>query len=123
MDEVCREMGVSDPTLYRGTNQFVGIGVLAIRWRKHFEDENGKLKRLVVPWHLIETHRRRSVFLLRLPLRVPNGSRRYHSQGRGAKCIRVDDRDGCIAGSTPGPAQRYNFDAGHGREAVAWPSR
>ena len=44
---VCRKMGVSEPTFYRWTKQFVGMGVPEIRRLKQLEDENGKLKRLV----------------------------------------------------------------------------
>ena len=47
VDEVCRKMGVSEPTFYRWKKQFVGIGVPEIRRLKQLEDENGKLKRLV----------------------------------------------------------------------------
>ncbi|WP_156375492.1 IS3 family transposase [Methylobacterium sp. Leaf125] len=47
VDEVCRKMGVSEPTFYRWKKQFVGMGVPEIRRLKQLEDENGKLKRLV----------------------------------------------------------------------------
>ena len=46
VDEVCRKMGVSAPTLYRWKKQFVGMGVPEIRRLKQLEDENSKLKRL-----------------------------------------------------------------------------
>ena len=45
--EVCRKMGVSEPTFYRWKKQFVGMGVPEIRRLKQLEDENSKLKRLV----------------------------------------------------------------------------
>ena len=47
VDEVCRTMGVSEPTFYRWKKQFVGMGVPEIRRLKQPEDENSKLKRLV----------------------------------------------------------------------------
>jgi putative transposase len=47
VDEVCRKMGVSEPTFYRWKKQFVGMGVSEIRRLKQLEDENGKLKWLV----------------------------------------------------------------------------
>ncbi|CAO4136979.1 UNVERIFIED_ORG: transposase-like protein [Methylorubrum zatmanii] len=47
VDEVCRTMGVSEPTFYRWKKQFVGMGVPEIRRLKQLEDENSKLKRLV----------------------------------------------------------------------------
>ncbi|AMB44419.1 transposase [Methylobacterium sp. AMS5] len=45
VDEVCRKMGVSEPTFYRWKKQFVGVGVPEIRRLKQLEDENSKLKR------------------------------------------------------------------------------
>ncbi|AWN52721.1 IS3 family transposase [Methylobacterium sp. 17Sr1-1] len=47
VDEVCRKMGVSEPTFYRWKKQFVGMGVPEIRRLKQLEDDNSKLKRLV----------------------------------------------------------------------------
>ena len=47
MDEVCREIGVSEPTFYRWKKQFVGMGVPEIRRLKQMEDENSNLKQLM----------------------------------------------------------------------------
>lgn len=47
VDEVCRKMGVFEPTFYRWNKQFVGMGVPEIRPLKQLEDENSKLKRLM----------------------------------------------------------------------------
>ena len=47
VEEVCRELGVSEPTLYRRKKQFAGMGVPEIRRLKQLEDENARLKRLV----------------------------------------------------------------------------
>ena len=47
VDEVCRTMGVSEPTFYCWKKQFVGMGAPEIRRLKQLEDENSKLKRLV----------------------------------------------------------------------------
>jgi putative transposase len=47
VDEVCRTMGVSEPTFYRWKKQFTGMGVPEIRRLKQLEAENSKLKRLV----------------------------------------------------------------------------
>ena len=46
VDEVCRKMGVSEPTFYRWKKQFVGMGVPEIRRLKQLENENGKLQGL-----------------------------------------------------------------------------
>ncbi len=46
VDEVCRKMGVSEPTFYRWKEQFVGRGVPEIRRLKQLEDGNNKLKML-----------------------------------------------------------------------------
>ena len=45
--EVCRKMGVSEPSFYRWKKRFAGMGVPEIRRLKQLEDENAKLKRLV----------------------------------------------------------------------------
>ncbi|KQU20749.1 Hin recombinase [Methylobacterium sp. Leaf94] len=47
VDEVCRRMGVSEPTFYHWKKLFVGMGVPKVRRLKQPEDKNGKLKRLV----------------------------------------------------------------------------
>ena len=47
VEEVCRKMGVSEPTFYRWKKQFAGMGVPEIRRLKQPEEENAKLKRLV----------------------------------------------------------------------------
>ena len=47
VEEVCRKMGVSEPTFYRWKKQFAGMGVPEIRRLKQLEEENAKLKRLV----------------------------------------------------------------------------
>jgi putative transposase len=45
--DVCREMGVSEPTFYRWKKKYEGLGVSELRRLKQLEDENRKLKRLV----------------------------------------------------------------------------
>jgi len=47
VEEICRKMGVSEPTFYRWKKQFAGMGVAEIRRLKQLEEENAKLKRLV----------------------------------------------------------------------------
>jgi len=47
VEEICRKMGVSEPTFYRWKKQFAGMGVSEIRRLKQLEDENAKLKKLV----------------------------------------------------------------------------
>ena len=47
VEEICRRMGVSEPTFYRWKKQFAGMGVPEIRRLKQLEDENSKLKKLV----------------------------------------------------------------------------
>ncbi len=47
VEEICRKLGVSEPTFYRWKKQFAGMGVTEIRRLKQLEDENGKLKKLV----------------------------------------------------------------------------
>ena len=45
--EICRKLGVSEPTFYRWKKQFAGMGTVEIRRLKQLEDENGKLRKLV----------------------------------------------------------------------------
>jgi putative transposase len=47
VEDICRKMGVSEPTFYRWKKQFAGMGVAEIRRLKQLEEENAKLKRLV----------------------------------------------------------------------------
>lgn len=47
VDEICRRMGISEPTFYRWKKKFSGMGVTEIRRLKQLEDENRKLKGLV----------------------------------------------------------------------------
>ena len=53
--EICRKLGVSEPTFYRWKKQFAGMGVVEIRRLKQLEDENTKLKRLVADLTLDKT--------------------------------------------------------------------
>ena len=53
--EICRKMGVSEPTFYRWKKQFAGMGVAEIRRLKQLEDENRKLKQLVADLSLDKT--------------------------------------------------------------------
>src|SRR5919199_1359568 len=89
VDEVCRKMGVSEPTFYRWKKQFAGMGVPEIRRLKQLEDENSKLKRLVADLTLdrsSQRYRKRSdpQVALRMRLkelaaaRVRYGYRRLH---------------------------------------------
>ena len=47
VDEVCRNLGISDATLYNWRKKFGGLGPSEVRRLKQLEDENSKLKRLV----------------------------------------------------------------------------
>lgn len=47
IDEICRKMGISEPTFYRWKKVYAGMGVTEIRRLKQLEDENAKLKRVV----------------------------------------------------------------------------
>jgi len=55
VDEICRRMGISEPTFYRWKKKFTGMGVAEIRRLKQLEDENGKLKGLVADLTLDKT--------------------------------------------------------------------
>ena len=45
--EVCREMGISEQTLYNWKRKYGGMGVGELRHLKQLEEENRKLKQLV----------------------------------------------------------------------------
>ena len=45
--ELCREMGISEPTYYHWKRKYGGMEVSDVRRLRLLEDENGRLKRLV----------------------------------------------------------------------------
>ena len=47
VEEVCRKLGVSQPTFYQWKKKFDGMGVEEIRRLKSLEEENKRLKALV----------------------------------------------------------------------------
>jgi putative transposase len=55
VEEICRRMGISEPTFYRWRKKFAGMGVAEIRRLKQLEDENRKLKQLVADLSLDKT--------------------------------------------------------------------
>src|ERR671912_2504357 len=55
VDEICRKLGISEPTFYRWKKQFAGMGVAEIRRLKQLEDENARLKKLVADLNLDKT--------------------------------------------------------------------
>jgi len=55
VEEVCRKLGISEPTFYRWKKQFAGMGVPEIRRLEQLEDENKRLKQLVADLTLDKT--------------------------------------------------------------------
>jgi putative transposase len=55
VEEVCRKMGVSEPSFYRWRKRFAGMGVPEIRRLRQLEGENRKLKQLVADLTLDKT--------------------------------------------------------------------
>jgi len=45
--EICRKLGISEPTFYRWKKRYGGLGISELRELRSLRDENGKLKRLV----------------------------------------------------------------------------
>lgn len=45
--EVCRKMGISEPTFYNWKKKYGGLGVSEMRRMKQLEQENRELKKLV----------------------------------------------------------------------------
>jgi putative transposase len=46
--DLCRKHGISEPTFYNWKNKFGGMSVSDARRLKVLQDENGKLKKLLV---------------------------------------------------------------------------
>ena len=55
VEEVCRKMGVSEPSFYRWKKRFAGMGVPEIRRPKQLEEEDRRLKQLVADLTLDKT--------------------------------------------------------------------
>ena len=55
IEEICRKMGISEPTFYRWKKVYAGMGVSEIRRLKQLEDENRKLKQVVADLTLDKT--------------------------------------------------------------------
>jgi len=55
IEEICRRLGISEPTFYRWKKKFAGMGVAEIRRLKQLEEENRKLKQLVADLSLDKT--------------------------------------------------------------------
>nr|WP_275445867.1 MULTISPECIES: IS3 family transposase [unclassified Halomonas] len=53
--EVCRKMGISEPTFYAWRKKYGGLGPSELRRLKQLEDENRKLKQLVADLSLDKT--------------------------------------------------------------------
>jgi len=47
VEEICRQMGISDATYYNWKKKFGGLGVGEVRKLKQLEEENRKLKQIV----------------------------------------------------------------------------
>jgi putative transposase len=45
--EICRKLGVSEPTFYRWKKRYGGLGIAEIHELRQLRDENRKLKQLV----------------------------------------------------------------------------
>jgi putative transposase len=55
VEEVCRELGVSEPTFYRWKKRFAGMGMPEIRRLRQLEEENRELEQLVADLTLDKT--------------------------------------------------------------------
>jgi len=47
VEEICRKLGVSEPTFYRWKKRFGSLGVPEVRELRQLREENRKLKQLV----------------------------------------------------------------------------
>ncbi len=55
VEEICRKLGVSEPTFHRWKKRFAGMGVPEVRRLKQLEEENRRLKQLVADLSLDKT--------------------------------------------------------------------
>jgi putative transposase len=55
VEEVCRKLGIGEPTFHRWKKRFAGMGVPEIRRLKQLEDEDKRLKQLVADLTLDKT--------------------------------------------------------------------
>jgi putative transposase len=55
VEEICRKLGVSEPTFCRWKKHFAGMGVPEIRRLKQLEEENKRLKQLAADLTLDKT--------------------------------------------------------------------
>lgn len=47
IDEICRQMGISQATFFNWKKKYAGLGVSELRKLRQLEDENMQLKKLV----------------------------------------------------------------------------
>ena len=47
VQEVCRKMGISEPTFYNWKRKFSGLGTAELRRLRQLEEENARLKQVV----------------------------------------------------------------------------
>ena len=45
--DICRKLGIAEPTFYRWKRKFAGMGIAELRRLREVEDENRRLKQLV----------------------------------------------------------------------------
>lgn len=48
VEEVCRKMGIADATFYNWKKKYGGLGVSELKRLRQHEEENSKLKQIVV---------------------------------------------------------------------------
>lgn len=47
VSEICRKMGISEPTFYNWKKKYAGVGISELRRLRQLEEENSNLKQLV----------------------------------------------------------------------------
>ena len=52
VEEICRNMGISDATFYKWRQKYAGLGPSELKKLKQLEEGNSKLKRLVADLRL-----------------------------------------------------------------------
>jgi len=98
--DVCRQIGVSEATLYIWKKKYAHLGVAELRQLRSLEEENNRLKRLVADLsldkHMLTEALRKKVSKARAPSRV-------------GRLVSGDLQCGGAAGVSPGAVQSHGL--------------
>ena len=110
--EICRKLGIAEPTFYRWKRKYAGLGISEIRRLKQLEDENRRLKQVVADLTLDKAMLQDVAILTgRGPPKVVTPSCRRDVVAHLEAAYRVSERCACRATGFPRSSQRYRSRA------------